>query len=588
MPKIGRSFGLALAAGVALLLLFSAAALRWASGHALSTADVTAGQMARSQAGLLASELQKFRLLPLVLSEYPDVRAVLAGAGTAARDRLNGKLELLSNRTDAAAIYVIDRNGHTLAASNWRLPTSFVGRDYGFRPYFQGALRDGAAELFALGTISGRPGLFIARRVESDGRVLGVIVVKVEFDRLEAVWARQPGPTFVADRHGVVIITSRPEWRFHRTRPLVPDSIAEFRRTRQFGNLPLSPIALTEDGPSIRDADGHRYRTANADANLEGGDLRYLQPLAADEASASAIARSAVLVAFVLVALVLAWLYRAQEKRQLQAEARRALEREVALRTQELRESNERLTEESRERERADSRYRAAREELAQANRLGSIGQITAGVAHEINQPVAAIRTFAENAAKYFVQEKPDRALANLGLIVDLTARIGAITAELRAFARRGTPALGAVDIASVIDGALLLIGDRVRAAGAVIEREVARPGVHVVADRVRLEQIVINLLQNALDALEGRPDPRIRIAVTYGDRVTIEIADNGPGISAEVADRLFTPFVTGRADGLGLGLGIARDIAREFGGDLDPTPSRLGGAAFRVILRRA
>jgi two-component system C4-dicarboxylate transport sensor histidine kinase DctB len=588
MRRVGRSFGLALAASLVLLLLFAAAAFRWASSHALSTADVTAGQMARSQAGLLASELQKFRLLPLVLTEYPDVRAVLAGAGPAALERLNGKLELLTNRTDAAAIYVIDRNGHTLAASNWRLPTSFVGRDYGFRPYFQGALRDGAAELFALGTISGRPGLFIARRVERDGQVLGVIVVKVEFDRLEAVWARQPGPTFVTDRHGVIIITSRPEWRFRRTRPLDPESIAEIRRTRQFGNLPLSPIGLSGDGPSIRDGDGNRYRPAEAGANLEGGNLHYLQPLAADEASASAIARSIVLAAFIFIALVLAWLYRAQEKRQLQAEARRALEREVALRTQELRETNERLTQESRERERADRGYRAAREELAQANRLGSIGQITAGVAHEINQPVAAIRTFAENAAKYFDQDKPDRARANLGLIVDLTARIGAITAELRAFSRRGTPAIGAVEIASVIDGALLLIGDRVRAVGATIEREVAQPGVRVVADRVRLEQIVINLLQNALDALEGRPDPRIRIAARYGERVVIEIADNGPGISAEIADQLFTPFITGKPEGLGLGLGIARDIAREFGGDLDPTQSALGGAAFRITLRRA
>jgi two-component system C4-dicarboxylate transport sensor histidine kinase DctB len=144
------------------------------------------------------------------------------------------------------------------------------------------------------------------------------------------------------------------------------------------------------------------------------------------------------------------------------------------------------------------------------------------------------------------------------------------------------------VEIASVIDGALLLIGDRVRAAGATIEREVALSGVRVVADRVRLEQVVINLLQNALDALEGRPDPLIRISAAYGERVTILIADNGPGISPDIADQLFTPFVTGKPDGLGLGLGIARDIAREFGGDLDPTSSPLGGAAFRIVLRRA
>jgi two-component system C4-dicarboxylate transport sensor histidine kinase DctB len=581
----------AAAGSVLVLALFGFAVSRWASERALANAELGASQMARTQAGLLASELQKFRLLPLVLTEYPDVRMVLEDARPEVVARLNGKLELLSNRTDAAAIYVIDRNGLTLAASNWRLPTSFVGQVYGFRPYFQDAMRDGAAELFALGTVSGRPGLFIAHRVESEGRILGVIVIKVEFDRLEAGWARQPGPTFVTDRHGVIIITSRPDWRFRSTHALGPDAVAQIRRTRQFGDLPLPPLGLAADGPVLTEGSGgdaDRYLSADVASGLAGGVLHYLRPLAADEAGAAATARAAVLAAFVLLALILAWLYRAREKRQLRDEARRALESEVALRTAELRETNERLTEQSRERERADRRYRSAREELAQANRLGSIGQITAGVAHEINQPVAAIRTFAENAGTFLDQGKSERARSNLGLIVELTARIGAITAELRGFARRGTPAIDAVEIAPVIDGALLLIGDRVRAVGARIEREGEQAGVRVVADRVRLEQVVINLLQNALDALEGRADPVIRVSVTYADRVIVEIDDNGPGIPAAIADQLFTPFVTGRPDGLGLGLGIARDIAREFGGDLDLARSALGGTGFRIVLRRA
>jgi two-component system, NtrC family, C4-dicarboxylate transport sensor histidine kinase DctB len=587
MIRPGRSFAVAVVGSILALGLFWVAASRWASERALANAELGATQMARTQVGLLASELQKFRLLPLVLTEYPDVRMVLEDAAPAVAARLNGKLELLSSRTDAAAIYLIDRNGRTVAASNWRLPTSFVGQVYGFRPYFRDALRNGAAELFALGTVSGRPGLFIARRVESEGRILGVIVVKVEFDRLEAAWARQPGPTFVTDRHGVIIITGRPDWRFRSTRPLGPAEIAEIRRARQFGTLPLPPLGLVADGAVLREGSG-RFLPAQAPTGLDGGTLHYLRPLAADEAGAAATARAAILAALVLVILGLALLYRAREKRQLRDEARRALESEVALRTAELRETNERLTEQSRERERADRRYRSAREELAQANRLGSIGQITAGVAHEINQPVAAIRTFAENAGTFLDQGKAERARSNLGLIVELTARIGAITAELRRFARRGAPAIDAVEIAPVVDGALLLIGDRVRAAGAIVERGGEQAGIRVVADRVRLEQVVINLLQNALDALEGRAAPLIRISVTYADRVVIEIDDNGPGIPSAIADQLFTPFVTGKPDGLGLGLGIARDIAREFGGDLDLAPSALGGTAFRIVLRRA
>jgi two-component system, NtrC family, C4-dicarboxylate transport sensor histidine kinase DctB len=134
----------------------------------------------------------------------------------------------------------------------------------------------------------------------------------------------------------------------------------------------------------------------------------------------------------------------------------------------------------------------------------------------------------------------------------------------------------------------LLMLGDRLRAAAVQVDRVGERAGLKVVADRVRLEQIVINLVQNALDALAGRDDPKIRIAVRPGRVVTIDISDNGPGVSAAIADELFTPFVTGKADGLGLGLGIARDIAREFGGDLDPVAPALGGASFQIRLKRA
>ncbi|RHW17562.1 sensor histidine kinase [Sphingomonas gilva] len=563
-------------------------AARWAQTSARAEADAAAQEMARSHAGLLASELQKFRLLPLVLSEYPDARAVLQRDDPAAVARLNDRLALLAERTDAAAIYVIGRDGMTIAASNWRLPTSFVGQDYGFRPYFREALANGAAELFALGTISGRPGLFIARRIEGEGQALGVIVVKVEFDALEAGWARQPGMTFVTDAHGVVIITSRPEWRFRATRPLDEATRAEIRRSIQFGALPLAPLGLDETGGAVRAPGGDgRYRLAEAPVPLAGAHLSYLQPLAPAEASAAANARFAVLSGLILAALAFAGLWRARVRRRALEEASQKLEGEVVARTAELSEANARLVAESAEREAADRRFRAAREELAQANRLGSIGQITAGVAHEINQPVAAIRTFAENAGRFLDRAEPDQARGNLTHIVALTDRIGRITGELRTFARRGTPAMGAVVLDSVIEGALLLIGDRIRAGRVTLDRE-GDARIAVVADKVRLEQVLINLIQNALDALADTPDPRIAITVAPGERVTIDVADNGPGIAPDIADQLFTPFVTGKRDGLGLGLGIARDIVREFGGRLDTVEGPLGGATFRITLRRA
>ena len=166
---------LAAVAIVAGLLLIATAGGSYARDQAIAAADILAARTARSHAGLLGSELQKFRLLPDVLAEYPDVTAALATHDAAPVARLNRAFELLARRTDAAAIYLIDADGLTLAANNWRLPTSFVGSNYGFRPYFRDAMRNGKSELFALGTVSGRPGLYLARRLDIDGQAAGTI-----------------------------------------------------------------------------------------------------------------------------------------------------------------------------------------------------------------------------------------------------------------------------------------------------------------------------------------------------------------------------------------------------------------------------
>ncbi len=586
--RLSRRLALLAAIGLALVALVAFGASRWARGQAVAATDAAASELARANAGLLTSELQKFRLLPLVLTEYPDVPALLNAPSEAVAARVNARLELLAERTDAAAIYVIDAQGKTVAASNHRLPTSFVGQNYGFRPYFRDAMRDGSAELFALGTVSGVPGLYLAQRIGTKTRPLGVVVVKIEFERVQSAWAAQQGTTIVTDRHGVVIVTGHPDWRFRSLAPLSAASREAIRTTRQYGDLPLAPLPLAIDGADARleNVSGDS-RIASVAAPLAGARLHVVMPLRPALASANANARLVTLAALIVIAGALLLLWRARERQLLQAAARAALESQVAERTAELRETNKQLEAESAERARADRRYRAAREELAQASRLGSLGQITAGVAHEINQPVAAIRSFADNARQFLDRGDAARAADNLGRISALTERIGTITGELRSFARKRTPEIGAVEVGSAIDSVMLLIGDRVRAAGVTLDRR-GDPVVRVIADRVRLEQILINLVQNALDVLAGCPDPHITIAVAAaGDGACIVVTDNGPGVPAELRDQLFTPFVTGREEGLGLGLAISRDIARDFGGEL--TLAETGeGARFELTLRRA
>ena len=556
-------------------------------------ADATAGvrlhalQQTRSNLRLLESELQTYRLLPVMLGEYTDVRAALASGRV--DPALNAKLALLAARTGAPVIYALDTRGMTIAASNADRPDSFLGHDYRYRDYFTKAMASGATEFFALGSVSGRPGLYLSRRIDRAGQPLGVVVVKVEFNRIAQAWIQDHMATFVVDADGVILISSDQRLEFHTTRALSPTRRRTLAQTRQFGTLPLLRAPLTLSGDRSRLADGTPAVTVSLRVPIAGWHLVHMEPLDAALRSAAIRTRSATtLAAMSAIAALLAawWLY---ERRKRNAGARAELEAEVARRTAELSATADRLQIEVEQREASDQRFRQAREELAHANRVGSIGTITASVAHEINQPVAAIRTFADNAAAFLARDEPARAATNLQAIVDLTSRIGTITAGLRRYARRGAGSIGPVALDEAIDGVRLLIGDRFRAKGVTLDLPNGPEArLTVIAGRVRLEQVLVNLLQNALDAVADRSDARVSVtAGRKGRDVVLTVADNGPGIDSAIADHLFTPFATSKTDGLGLGLGIARDIMTEFGGTLDLVPASQG-AVFRMILVKA
>ncbi|WP_373928505.1 ATP-binding protein [Sphingomonas aerolata] len=554
---------------------------------ATAAVQLRAMQQTRSNLRLLEAELQTYRLLPVMLGEYTDVRAALA-SGTV-DPALNAKLALLAARTGAPVIYALDTQGMTIAASNADRPDSFLGHDYRYRDYFTKAMASGATEFFALGSVSGRPGLYLSRRIDRAGRPLGVVVVKVEFDRIAQAWIQDQMATFVVDADGVILISSDPRLEFHTTRALSPARRRTLAQTRQFGTLPLlrAPLTLADDRSRL--SDGTPAVTVSLPVPIAGWHLVHMEPLDAALRSAAVRTRSATTIAALatIAAMLGAWWLHQRRKRN--AGARAELEAEVARRTAELSATADRLQIEVEQREAADQRFRQAREELAHANRVGSIGTITASVAHEINQPVAAIRTFADNAAAFLARDEPARAATNLQAIVELTSRIGTITAGLRRYARRGAGSIGPVALDAAIDGVRLLIGDRFRAKGVTLDLPSGPEArLTVIAGRVRLEQVLVNLLQNALDAVAERPDARVDVTVgRKGRDVVLTVADNGPGIDPGIADDLFTPFATSKTDGLGLGLGIARDIMTEFGGTLDLVPAPQG-AVFRMILVKA
>lgn len=544
---------------------------------------------------ILRGELEKQRALPVILARDPDVRAALRISD---RHALDLKLEAIARETRAAVIYVLGRDGVAIAASNWREPTSFVGGDYAFRDYFSGAVAGGTAEQYALGTVSKRPGLYITSRVDDGAEPLGVVVVKVEFDQVEADWRALGGQTYVVDQRRVVLLSTVADWRFATETALAPEVAADIRQTLQFGEAPLKPLPLRRDGEIVRGtgAAAGLHVAARLPVPTTDWHLEVLMPVAApiraEQARLQTLAALLLMPAAALGALALRRRQVNLARRSAEAQVKAELERRVAERTVALASTNDRLVEEMAEHTRAQERLSDAREELAKANRLATLGQVTAGVAHEINQPLAAMRTYAENARAFLGRADPASADGALAKIVGLTERIGTITDTLRGFARRGRGPHGPVDLGEAIDGAMMILDAALRQAGVVPTLPPRAEPVTVLARPVELEQVLVNLMRNAIEAMAERPDgppPSLAIAVAgRGEMVDIAIIDNGPGLDQAALAGLFAPFRTTKPRGLGLGLVICHDIVTSFGGTLAATSRPGEGTTFTISLKRA
>lgn len=504
----------------------------------------------RSQ--LLRSEIERHKLLPTTLASNPELSTAVDPATpdnirAVSIQRLNNDFERLAAADGAATLYLIDDRGITRVASNHRLSTSFIGQDYSFRPYFRDAITKGAGQLFAQGTVSGLPGLYLSQKLSSG---LGVIVTKVEFVALEKSWRHQNDETLVINADGLVLLTSNSARRF---------AIYNARETRT-STVISSELKTTNNWTLILLRD---IRPSILVTRIFGASVGGLLGL------------------LVSLGLLFSYSQRARRRRQ-----REQLEQLVSQRTSELQASNEKLRFEIDERIRIESKVQRLREDLAQANRLATLGQISAGVAHEINQPAAAIRAYVNNIRRMLEAGDHAQAATTLGTVDSLTERIGLITNELREFSRRAPTAKEVVKFSDIIDGSLLLLDPQLRSRRIVLTRALDKEVQHVHVNRTRLEQVIVNLLQNAMDALDGTTSPQIVIDTGYEDGMAwLKVIDNGPGVPIDRRADLFAPFSSTKPLGLGLGLVICRDIVADYGGSIDFSPAPGSGATFIVRL---
>ncbi|MBC7858703.1 MAG: sensor histidine kinase [Burkholderiaceae bacterium] len=572
--------------------------------------DMSAHQLDLYAAGL-ESELGKHEYLPGILALDHNVLALLdAPTDAQLGARVNKRLAGLNVRAGSLAIFAMDKSGLVRAASNWFQPDSLVGKDLSGQPYFADAMRNGRAHHFAPNALRGSPEYYFAQPVLRDAALVGVVVVKISLEPIESAWiAASPQSNqeifLVVDESDTIVIASAPEWKDQKDNGVAlmlraklkelsqpPGATAmpfnmRFMASLEHGNHAVTWPALNPQAPHTLYATQERFMVR------QGWRLITLS----NASSVIANARQAGFGTAVLAAFIgLLGMYLAQRRHAIASRlaAREALQRahdklelRIEQRTAELHLMNQELLREIGERKRAEQVLRASQDDLLQASKLALLGQISAGITHEINQPLTALRSLSHNTQLLLKRGDLGRIERNLRAIADLTERIGRLTGQLKSFSRKAPLTVAPVALAKAVENTLLLLENRIRTEQIALDVDIDA-GVRALCDGNRLEQVLINLCANALDAMLEAPRKILTVRAWGADgRAWIRVEDSGAGIADAVMARLFEPFFSTKLSGQGLGLGLAisADIVREFGGVLRAINVE-GGAAFELDLK--
>lgn len=489
----------------------------------------------------LLGTLRRYEELPQILGGLPVLRQALQQPGDPLLQKIaNEALADIRRRTGADVIYLLQPDGTTQVASNWAQADSFVHRNFAFRPYYREAMQGRLARFFGLGTTSIKRGYYFASAVKEGSRIIGVLVVKVDLEHIERLWGNSPEQLLVIDNYGVVILSSREDWRFHASRPL---SAAE--RDEIHANIPY-PV---QDPKPLR-LQQSAWLSQSRTLPETGWTVSIYAPRTLIERPVRSVLLigGATLLALLLLLTLLTLSRRHYLDRiALEAEAKRQLEERVLERTRELENANAQLQQEVHEREQAQRELMRAQDEVVQAGKLTALGTMSASISHELNQPLAAIRSYADNARVLLDHQRTEDARGNLEQISDLTTRMASIIAHLKAYARGARRAPENVQLQPAIEDALSMVASRRRAMNVELLRDVPDAPLWVQAGETRLRQILGNLLTNALDALAEKAPPRRLWVIASQDQhgVTLTLRDNGPGFSEDALAHAHEPFFT-------------------------------------------
>ncbi|WP_284620122.1 sensor histidine kinase [Aquabacterium humicola] len=583
VPLIGALLMLALVALAATL------AYAWGERREFARLDDAAAHQLDLYAAVLDIELGKQADLPWLIDADGEIESLLrTPEPNAIRGAVNRRLTRFATRSGALWAAVIDGRGRVVATSDWYRPDSQLDHIAASEPCVAEALAGQDARRFAVDPTSGAPEVCLARPLVRDGRTLGALLVRISLEPIEATWVdaafrAESEKPLVVDQQGMVIMSSVPGWKY---RPLgsltVPSRMlpggVQLVRLQAPGS-PGTGLHVLHERPLARF--GWRLLILSSAASVQR-----------DARTAAWGAGTLVTCIALLLMLVVQRRRVVAQKLATRAALQRAndeLEAKVRQRTAELEASNRELRHEIDERHHAEQVLRQAQEELVQSGKLALLGQLSAGISHELGQPLTALRALAANGRLLLDRGRGDQVRENLSSIASLVERMGRITSQLKAFTRKSPSSVRPVALADAVANACQLLATRLQDEDITLRIELP-DALEVQCDGYRLEQVLVNLMGNAADALRGTAERRLTVqAEVTGGRARVRVIDSGPGISAALNERLFEPFFTTKppGEGLGLGLVISSHIVREFGGQLRSVPAA-SGAVFEFDLALA
>ncbi|WP_298262115.1 ATP-binding protein [uncultured Litoreibacter sp.] len=512
----------------------------------------------------ITSELQRNRVVPLLLARDPVMIAALNSNDFSATSR---RLISFSEEIGAAGLRLFDHDGVIVASSD----RNELGGNFRNSPYFVDALRTNETVFNATELESGAFKFTYARRIESEKQGLGVIVVDVDLRQFETRWRSPSEAVLITDSEGQIVIATDPRWRgLSITEALesrTPDSALRRAFEATGGLFDIDQPDAYFRGEAVMEMVGR--------IPFRGWRITSFSTYASVRERVNGVLAIEIMAFAILLALTFYVLSR-------RAQSQVGFFRRES---EELRALNLRLSREIAERQKVQKNLEVAEQSLAQSQKLAALGEMSAAVSHELNQPLAAMKTYLAGAKLLLQRRRPEEAQASFQRIDDLIDRMGAITRQLKSYARKGGDDLEPVDLRDAVRGSLSMMEPQLKRGDVRVLATLPEDPVLVLGDRVRLEQVIINLFRNALDATKGVMTPQVEILLNSGETAVLSVRDNGEGL--ENLDELFEPFYTTKqpGEGVGLGLAISSGIVSDLGGRLTARNGQAGGAVFEVQL---